>query len=115
LRRGFLFLLPCITFKGIVGLELKSRGLNVALNVFKDEEYFDAMAEIMVTNPGTEEDARVCITDDGHVSWARDYVTEAMTTTREPEFREWIDDPAKVADAVVATITQAMSHLHQPA
>jgi hypothetical protein len=100
---------PGITFKGIVGLELKARGLDVELQVYKDEDYFDAQAEIVVTNPGTDEDATVRVADDGSVTWARDYWAEAATIVWEPEFCGWIADPAKIASAIVDTITQAMS------
>jgi hypothetical protein len=33
-----------ITFRGLVGLELKARGLNAELAVYTDEDYFDAFA-----------------------------------------------------------------------
>jgi hypothetical protein len=102
---------PGITFKGIVALELKARGLDVDLEVYKDEAYFDAHTEIVVTSPGTGEDAKVYVTDDGSVTWSRDYWAEAATVTWEPEYSGWIADPAKVADAVVGTITQVMSRL----
>ena len=84
-----------VTFKGVVAMELKSRGLDVALNVFKDEKYFEAVSEIVVTNPDSRDDATVRVTDDGHVTWACDYSTEATT----------------VAGVVVATISQAMAQL----
>jgi hypothetical protein len=100
-----------ITFKGIVGLELKARGFEVDLEVDEDEDYFDARAEIVVTNPRSGEDAAVHVADDGSVTWTRDYWAEAATVIWEPEFCGWISDPEKVAAAVVATITWAMSHL----
>jgi len=51
------------------------------------------------------------VTDDGSIIWTRDYWAEAATIIWEPEFCGWIADPAKVADAVVAIITRAMSQL----
>ena len=100
-----------ITFKGIVGLELKARGLAVDLEVYEDKDYFDAQAEIVVTNPASAEDATVHVTDYGSITWSRDYWAEAATVIWEPDFCGWIADPEKVADAVVATITRAMSQL----
>src|SRR5260221_1418620 len=100
-----------VTFKGIVGLELKARGFDVDLEVYQDADYCDAHAEIVVTNPGTEEDAQVHVTDDGSLTWIRDYWAEAATIIWEPEFCGWIADPATVAGAVVETITRAMSHV----
>lgn len=99
-----------ITFKGIVGLELKARGFDVDLEVYEDADYFDARAEIVVTNPGSGQDATVHVADDGSVTWTRDYWVEAATIIWEPEFSGWIADPAKVANAVVETVTRAMSH-----
>ena len=97
-----------ITFKGIVGLELTARGLDVDLEVYADEDYFDAHAEIVVTSPGSQDDAKVCITDDGCLTWTRDYWAEAAIIVFEPEFCGWIAEPAKVAAAVVETVTPAM-------
>ena len=99
-----------ITLKGIVGLELKARGLDVDLNVYQDEDYFDAHAEIQVTSPGSQ-DAKVFVTDDGCLTWMRDYWDETATIVSEPDFSEWISDPAGVAAAVVETVTGAMSYL----
>jgi hypothetical protein len=110
-RRGNGYGRDSITFKGIVGLELKARGLAVDLKVYEDKDYFDAQAEIVVTNPASGEDATVLVTDDGSIIWTRDYWAEAATITWEPDFRGWIADPAKVADAVVQTISRAMSRL----
>jgi hypothetical protein len=62
-----------ITFKGIVGRELKARGLDVELAVYEDEDYFDVTAEIVITVPGSEDTAKVCVTDEGCLTWTRDY------------------------------------------
>lgn len=112
-RQGKGYEHPGITLKGIVGLELKARGFDVDLEVYEDEDYFDARAEIVVTNPGTEEDAKVHVTDEGCITWARDCWAEAATIIWEPEYYGWIADPAKVASAVVETITLAMSQLRR--
>lgn len=100
-----------ITLKGIIGLELKARGLDVDLNVCQDKDYFDAHAEILVTSPGSEENAKVCVTDDGCLTWMRDYWNEAATILPEPDVCGWITDPAVVAEAVAETVTRAMSYL----
>ena len=98
-----------VTFKGIVGLEAKARGLDVVLEVYKDEELFQAVAEIVVTNPGSAEGALVRVTDGGEVTWERDYWPEAAAISWEPEYAWWIADPAKAAESIVTAITQAMS------
>jgi len=100
-----------ITFKGVVGLELKARGLDVELEVYEDEDYFDARAGIVVTASGADQDAKVCVTDDGCLTWTREYWREAAALVFEPDFCGWIADPAAVAATVVETATRAMSCL----
>lgn len=99
-----------ITFKGLVGLELKARELDVELSVYTDEDYFDAFAEIVATAPGAGDEAEVWVADDGCVTWTRSYWPEAATV-REPESGGSIADPARVADTIVATVAQVMSCL----
>jgi hypothetical protein len=100
-----------ITLKGIVGLELKARGLDVDLNVCQDKDYFDAHAVILVTSPGCKENANICVTDDGCLTRMRDYWGDVDMPASEPDFCGWINDPAGVAAAVVETVTRAMSYL----
>lgn len=97
-----------ISFKGLVGRELKARGLDVELAVYTDEAYFDAFAEIVATTPragGPEGVAEVCVADDGCLTWTRSYRDEAEAVTAGGA------DPAGVAAAVVTTVTRAMSCL----
>ncbi len=103
-----------LTFKGIVGRELKARGLEVALEVSADEDFFDVQAAIVVTSPASGRAAAVQVDDDGRVIWWRDFWPEAGTICWEPEYNGWIADPVKVADAVVDAITRAMSLLARP-
>jgi hypothetical protein len=85
-----------VTFKGIVGLELKARGLDVELAVYCDETVFDTFAEIVVTVPGAGDDGQVCVTDDGGLAWTCGYQA----------------DPAAAAGSVVEAVTRAMSCLY---
>jgi hypothetical protein len=88
-----------VTFKGIVGLELKARGLDVEMAVYCDETAFDTFAEIIATVPGQGEGGgQVCVTDDGGLTWTRDYLAEAA-------------DPAGIAGLVVEAVTRAMALL----
>ena len=92
-----------VTFKGIVGLELKARGLDVELAVYCDETAFDAFAEIIATVPGPgSPGGQVCVADDGGLTWTRDYLAEAA-------------DPAGIAGLVVEAVTRAMSLLRPAA
>jgi len=100
-----------ITLKGVVGLELKARGLDVGLVVYRDEDFFDAHAEIVAASPGSAEGARVFVTDQGCLTWIRDYWDECGTPAFETDSSGGIADQAGVAAAVVQTITRAMSYL----
>ena len=88
-----------VTFKGIIGLELKARGLEVELAVYTDETALDTFAEIVATVPGAGgPGGQVCAADDGGLTWTRDYLAEAA-------------DPAGIAGLVVEAVTRAMSLL----
>lgn len=102
-----------ITFKGIVGRDLKARGLDVELVVYADEDYFEVDAEIAVTVPGSHDDARVWVTDDGCLTWTRDYWGQEAAIVFEPDFCGRITDPASVAASVAEMITRAMSYLRE--
>jgi hypothetical protein len=110
-RRGDGYERPGMTLKGIVGLELKARGFDVDLEVYEDDDCFDALAEIVVTTPGAGTDAKVRVADDGSVTWERDYWPEAATISWEPEYSGQITDPGEVARAVAGTISRAMGGL----
>jgi hypothetical protein len=87
-----------VTFKGIVGLELKARGLDVGLAVYCDETAFDVIAEVITTVPGQGGGGQVCVADDGSLTWTRDYQSEAAAL-------------AAIASSVVEAVTRAISLL----
>jgi hypothetical protein len=99
-----------ISFRGLVGLELKARGLDVELAVYTDEDYFDVLAEIVATVPGAGDETMVCVADDGCVTWTRSHWPGAAAVPG-PESCDRIADPASVAAAIVTTVTQALSCL----
>ena len=100
-----------VTFKGIVGLELKARGLDVELAVYCDETAFDTFAEIIATVPGQGDDGgQVCVTDEGGLTWTRDYLAETAVVSV-PELYGQAADPASVASSVVEAVMRAMSLL----
>jgi hypothetical protein len=101
-----------VTFKGIVGLELKARGLEVELAVYCDETAFDTFAEIIATVPGQGDGGgQVCVTDDGGLTWTRDYWAGTAGVVSAPELCGQVADPASVAGSVVEAVTRAMSLL----
>jgi hypothetical protein len=97
-----------LTLKGRVGRELQARGLRVGLEVYPDELSFEAVTAIVVTVPGTGLDGEVRVSDDGRLSWERDYGAEAAVSSWD-ECAAWIADPGKVAADIVAAITLALS------
>jgi hypothetical protein len=101
-----------VTFKGIVGLELRARGLEVELAVYCDETAFDTFAEIIATVPGPGDGGgQVCVTDEGGLTWTRDYWAEAAALIAAPGLCGQAADPATIADSVVDAVTRAMSLL----
>ena len=104
-----------VTFKGIVGLELKARGLDVELAVYCDETAFDVFAEIVVTVPGLGDGGgQVCVADDGGLTWTRDYLAEAAALSV-PGRGSRAADSASVAGLVVEAVTWAMALLRPAA
>jgi hypothetical protein len=97
-----------LTLKGRVGRELRARGLRVGLEVYPDELAFEAHVAIVVTAPGTDLDGEVRVSDDGRLSWERDYAAEQAVICWE-ECTTWIADPGKVAADIVAVVTLALS------
>jgi hypothetical protein len=111
-RLGSRHQLENVTFKGIVGLELKARGLDVELAVYCDETVFDTFAEIIATVPGPGDDGgQVCVTDEGGLTWTRDYWAETAAIAPGPEPWGEVTDPAGIAGSVVEAVTRAMSLL----
>jgi hypothetical protein len=99
-----------VTFKGIVGLELKARGLEVELAVYCDETAFDVIAEIIATVPGQGGGGQVCVADDGGLIWTRDYLAGAAALPG-PGHAGQAADPGSIAGLVVEAVTRAVSLL----
>lgn len=91
-----------LTFKGIVGLDLRARGLDVELAVYTEEDVLNVAAEIVITSPAdTRGGTRVWVSDDGVLTWKRDYQPGEPAVT-----------------AITETVTRATTRLHtlgQPA
>jgi hypothetical protein len=101
---------PGVTLKGMVGLELRERGLDVRLAVYGDDLYFESCSEIVATNPGDADgdDGQVYVTDDGGLLWVRDFSAEHETVRRHPQFTSRITDPEGLAGEVVAALGMAL-------
>lgn len=101
-----------VTFKGIVGLELRVRGLEVELAVYCDETAFDTFAEIIATVPGPGDGGgQVCVTDEGGLTWTRDYWAETAAIASGTKPWGQPADPASIAGSVVEAVMRAMSLL----
>jgi hypothetical protein len=106
-RRGLGYGHPGITLKGVVGMELEARGLDVRLGIYQDDRHYDVEAEVVVTSRASRHAGTVYVTEDCALTWTRDYWVG--DDTPEADSLEWIANPVQVADAIVASIVQAMS------
>jgi hypothetical protein len=93
---------PSLTFKGMVGLELRERGFNVQLAVYKDDACFNVLAEIVVSVPGGDTESEVSVSDDGSIMWTNDYWHECVATGR-------LSAKEAVARDIVDTVSRAVS------
>ena len=98
-----------LTFKGIVGMDLRAGGFTVELNAYTDDYYYDVIADITVTDPRAGSSAAVYVTDDGGLTWHRDYWDDHAATEWEPAFRTWLPDPPAVARAIADDVSRALS------
>jgi hypothetical protein len=98
-----------ISFKGIVGMDLRAGGFTVELTAYTDDYYYDVIADITVTDPRAGNSGAVYVTDDGGLTWQRDYWDEHAATEREPGFRSWLPDPSAVARAIADDVSRALS------
>lgn len=106
-RLGHGYGMPDLTLKGVVGLELKARGLDAELEVYEDRAHFDARSLIVATCPAAADPATVQVSDDGCVTWTCDYWDDPATPAWDPG-GVLAPGPAEVAAAVVTTVTAAM-------
>jgi hypothetical protein len=97
-----------LTLKGVVGLELKARGLDVDLEIYVDRAHFDARSLIVATSPVAADPATVQVSDDGCVTWMCDYWDDPAVPAWDPG-GGLVPGPSEVAAAVVATVTAAMA------
>ena len=98
-----------LTFKGIVGMDLRAAGFTVELNAYTDDYYYDVTADITVTDPRAGNTGAVYVTDDGGLTWQRDYWDEHAATEWEPAFRTWLPNPSAVARAIADDVSRALS------
>lgn len=97
-----------LTFKGIVGRDLKARGLDVALHAYTDEETYDVCGEIAATAPGGS-GGTVYVTDDAWMTWTCDLWPDHAAIEWEPQYRSWLPDPAATARAIADAVSRALS------
>jgi len=109
-RLGSGYGIPDLTFKGIVGLELKARGLDVELEVYEDREHFDVCSQIVATSTAAADPATVQVSDDGSVTWTCDYWDDPATPAWEYDGLP-VPGPGEVAAAVVTIVTAAMARV----
>ena len=79
------------------------------LNAYPDDYYYDVTADITVTDPRAGNSGVVYVTDDGGLTWHRDYWDEHAATAWEPRFLTWLPDPPAVARAIADDVSRALS------
>lgn len=97
-----------MSFKGTAGTELRARGFDVGLEVYEDNDRLEVFAEIVVTNPVIHPNASVRISDDGGISWERDYPCEVAVIAGTQEYLDVLADPGGLADSIVSTVARAV-------
>ena len=95
-----------ITYKGIIGMDLRAAGYAVTLDIHADDYYYDVTADIKATNPRAPTAGTIYITDQGGLTWHRHY----WDTRAEPAP---LPDPPATARAIAATITHALTSSHE--
>jgi hypothetical protein len=101
------------TLMGRVGRELRARGLAVHLNVFADQEALNACVDVTAVNPGDQDQedpqgGEICVTDDGWLSWTRDFSAGHKSVTWHPTITWRITDPEGLAADIVAAVTRTL-------
>jgi hypothetical protein len=112
-----------ITFKGIVGLELKARGFTVGLDVHEDYFAFTVTADIYVIPPGSCGLPMAYVNDDGVVTWINEYdhglsgeeaiardIVDTVTRAVRMAYGEWPQPQARrVAHAANCPVPRSVS------
>jgi hypothetical protein len=98
-----------LTLKGKVGQELRARGLRVDLEVYPDDMSLEAHTAIVASAPEGSGDGQVRVSDDGRMSWERDYGAALADMDPDPDCTAGILSLGEVAAGIVAALTLALS------
>jgi hypothetical protein len=107
-----------MTFKGIVGSELRARGFDVSLEVYEDNVMLEVLAEILVKNPAVRTDATIHVSDEGEIFWECDYPFEVREITDPSEYLAALENNRvltdsennrALTDSIVATVARAVA------
>jgi hypothetical protein len=98
---------PDISLKGAVGHHLKASGLDVSLNVYADDDRYETVSDIAVTDPSPHSDWTVYVTDNGAVSWLHDFWPDS--TVPPPDSDPAQEDVERIAKTIVDAIALAVS------
>ncbi len=69
-------------------------------------------ADITVTDPRAENSGAVYVSDNGGLTWHRDYWDEHAANAWQLGFRTWLPDPSAVARAIADDVSRALSVGH---
>jgi hypothetical protein len=98
-----------MSFKGIVGNELRARGFDVGLEVYEDNDNFEVSTEILAANPVIHPNADVRISGNGEITWECDYPYEVRAITDTPAYFAVLANPGGLADSIAGTVSRAIS------
>jgi hypothetical protein len=98
------------------GLDLRRRGLAVALSAITDDEDLELSCDLRVTAPGDDphDPATAWIADNGTIQFDRSYWAGHAAEERRPRYRTWLPDPAACAAAIADTVTAAIAAAQPP-
>jgi len=97
-----------LSFKGVVGNELRSRGFTVGLMLCEDPDYLEVSSEISVTNSVANPQSSVRIDDSGWIAWECESPFELARISGSRERAAVLASPGELADSIAVTVWHAI-------
>jgi hypothetical protein len=98
-----------LSFWGIVGNDLRSRGFNVRLDVYVDDDWFEIFADLQVSDPAISPSAHVRVSDDGTITWECDYQSQVAEIESAPDYFAAIARQNELAESIAAQVARALA------
>jgi hypothetical protein len=100
--------IKALTFKGLVGADLKARGFDVKLETFQDDQVFDTLTVVVAANPGSMEFPKVTISDDGSLLWEHEYWPDYGEITSKPGYGDRLSRLDEISDDAATILREAI-------